>query len=157
MTCGMNPSYYAVNQMHASKSQSGKRTIADVTHFKLPDGGTSTIPAEVIVHNKRPDIVLIDEKTGDCELFKLTNCADSMENIKNAQSRKSVRYAPLVGNIKWTSVEAKTTPFEARALGNIPAHVRQTIRRLVGMKAARETFKSLTKKAVSASYYIFNR
>ena len=146
---------HIVKQMHASKSQSGKRIIADVTDFKLPDGGT--IPPEVIVTNKRPDIVLIDEKTGDCELFELTSCADSMENIKNAQSRKSVRYAPLVGDIKSTGVEAKVTPFEVCALGNIPAHARQTIRYLVGKKAARETFKSLAKIAVSASYYIFNR
>ena len=68
-----------------------------------------------------------------------------------------MRYAPLVGDIKSTGVEAKVTPFEVCALGNIPAHARQTIRNLVGKKAARETFKSLAKIAVSASYYIFNR
>ena len=146
---------HIVKQMHASKTHSGKRIIADVADFKLPDGGT--IPPEIVVTNKRPDIVLVDEKTGDVELFELTSCADSLENIKNAQSRKSVRYALLVGDIKSTGVEAKATPFEVCALGNIPSHARQTIRYLVGKNVARGTFKSLAKIAVSASYYIFNR
>ena len=65
------------------------------------------------VANKIPHIVLIDEETGDRELFELTSCAGSMENMKNAQSeQKSVRYALLVGDIKSIGVEAKVTPFK---------------------------------------------
>ena len=47
--------------------------------------------------------------------------------------------------------------FEVCALGNIPKHVRETIRYPVWRRAARETFKTLAKIAMSASYYIFNR
>ena len=77
--------------------------------FKLP------LPV-VVVTNERPDIELTDEKTGDCELSELTSCADSMENIKNAQSRKFVRYVPLVGDIKSTGVGAKVAPFDVCSL-----------------------------------------
>ena len=70
---------------------------------------------------------------------------------------RSVRYAPLDGDIKSTDVEAKVTPLKVCALGNIPAHARQTIRYLVGKKAARETFKSLARITVPASHYIFNK
>ena len=66
-------------------------------------------------------------------------------------------YSLVVGDIKSAGDEAKVTPSEVRALGNIPAHARQTIRYLIGKQAARETFKSFAKIAVSASYYIFNR
>ena len=47
--------------------------------------------------------------------------------------------------------------FEVCALGNIPKHARETVRYLVGRRAARETFKTLAKIAISASYYVFNR
>ena len=56
----------------------------------MPDGGT--IPPEVAVTNQRLDIVMIDEKTGDFELFELTSCADDIANIANAQARKADRY-----------------------------------------------------------------
>ena len=63
--------------------------------------------------------------------------------------RKSVRHVPIVDDIKSTSVEAKVTPLEVCALGNLPAHAPLATRYLVGKKAARETFKSLAKLAVS--------
>ena len=141
---------HIVKQMRASKKHSGKRIIADLPGFCLPDGGT--IPPELVVTNQKPDIVLIEEKTNAIELFELTSCADSKENIKNAQARKKVRYEVLKSELN-----AKLQCFEVCALGNIPSHARETIRYLVGKKAARETFKSLAKIAISASYYIFNR
>ena len=60
---------HIVKQMHSSNCHAGKRIIADVPGHTLPDGGT--IPPEVVVTNQRPDIVMIDEKTGDFELFEL--------------------------------------------------------------------------------------
>ena len=147
---------HIVKQIHASNSQPGKRIIADVKGHTLPDGGT--IPPEVVVTGQRPDIVLIDEKSGDFELFELTSCADDMENINKAQNRKSERYVQLQLDIKSTGVGCdEVKPFEVCALGNIPAHARHTIRYLVGKRAARETFKALAKIAISTSYYIFNR
>jgi hypothetical protein len=147
---------HIVKQMRASNSHPGKRIIADVKDFALPNGGT--IPPEVLVTGLRPDLVLIDEKSGDFEIFELTCPADDMKNIHNAQSRKSEKYAQLPTDIRKTGVKCeKVTPFEVCALGNIPAHARQTIRYLVGKRAARDTFKALAKIAISTSYYIFNR
>ena len=141
---------HIVKQMRESKQHTEKRIIADVPGFRLPDGGT--VPPELLVTNLRPDIVLIEEKTNAVELFELTSCADSRDNITNAQDRKQRRYR----NLK-TDLNAKLQCFEVCALGNIPSHARNTIRYLVGKKAARDTFKKLAKIAISSSYYIFNR
>ena len=80
------------------------------------------------------------------------SCTDSKYNIDLAHNRKKKRYEVLASQLK-----ASLQPFEVCALGNIPKHSRETVRYLVGKKAARETFKSLAKIAISASYYIFNR
>ena len=80
--------------------------------------------------NKKPDIVLIDEKSNKVELFELTSCADSVENISAAQIRKKIRYRELKDDMN-----ASLKCFEVCALGNIPSHARETIRYLVGKKA----------------------
>ena len=131
---------HIVKQMRESKQHTEKRIIADVPGFRLPDGGT--VPPELLVTNLRPDIVLIEEKTNAVELFELTSCADSRDNITNAQDRKQRRYR----NLK-TDLNAKLQCFEVCALGNIPSHARNTIRYQVGKKAARDTFKKLAKLA----------
>ena len=141
---------HIVKQIRASKQHEGKRLIADLPGYRLPDGGT--IPPELVVTNQKPDIVLIEEKTDNVELFELTSCTDSKYNIDLAHNLKRKRYEVLASQLK-----AGLQPFEVCALGNIPKHSRETIRYLVGKKAARETFKSLAKIAISASYYIFNR
>ena len=141
---------HIVKQMRASKHHSNKRIIADVPGYRLPDGGT--IPPELVVTNKKPDIVLIDEKSNKVELFELTSCADSVENISAAPTRKKIRYRELKDDMN-----ASLKCFEVCALGNIPSHARETIRYLVGKKASRDCFKKLAKIAISVSYYIFNR
>ena len=76
--------------------------------------------------------MLIDEKSGDFEIFELTFPADDMKNVYNAQSRKSEKYAQLPTDIRKTGVKCeKVTSFEVCALGNIPEHARTTIRYLV--------------------------
>ena len=96
--------------------------------------------------------MMIDEKNNTVELFELTSCADAQENIAYSQSRKSDSYRDLKRELK-----ASLKVFEVCSLGNIPSHARETIRYLVGKKAARETFKTLSKIAISCSYYVFNR
>ena len=135
---------HIVKQMLARNAHPGKRIIADVKDHSLPNGGT--IPPEVMVSGLRPDLVMIDEKSGDFEIFELTCPADDMKNINNAQSRKSEKYAQLPTDIRKTGVKCeKVTPFEVCALGNIPEHARTIIRYLVGKRAARDAFKALPK------------
>ena len=64
----------------------------------------STVPPEILVTRRKPDVVLVDEKTGDVELYELTSCADKKENIKKAQTRKFVRYWAMVKDIEDTAV-----------------------------------------------------
>ena len=147
---------HIAKQMRENKSHSDKRILADVPGFQLPDGGT--IPPEIFVTQKKPDIVMIDEKSGEIELFELTSCADKLENIANAQSRKYERYKELSSAINGLdNYSCKLSCFEVCALGNIPDHARKTIRHLVGPRAARRTFQSLAKIAIATSYYTFNR
>lgn len=130
--------------------------LTSLANYGLPHGGT--IPPQLYVTDKKPDIVMIDEKSGDFELFELTCCADRESNINAAQSRKSIRYRELVRGIdSMTEFTCKLSCFEVCSLGNIPSHTRQTIRYLVGNKVARQTFKTLTKLAIATSYYTFNR
>ena len=89
---------HIVKQIEASKTHAGKRIYADVPGHTLPDG--STIPPETYVTNKRPDLVMVDEKSGDVELFELTCCADNEENIKGAQTRKTNRYQHIRNNME---------------------------------------------------------
>ena len=62
-----------------AKIHSGKRIIADVPGFCLPDGGTG--PPERLVTLRKPDIVMIDEKNNAVQLFELTSCADAKEKL----------------------------------------------------------------------------
>ena len=147
---------HIVRQIEASKTHAGKRIYADVHGHSLPDG--STIPPETYVTNKKPDLVMVDEKSGDVELFELTCCADSEKNIQGAQTRKTIRYQHIRNDINSIDgISCELSCFEVCALGNIPEHARKTIRYLVGKKAARKTFKTLAKLAIATSYYTFNR
>ena len=137
-------------QTRANKEHSGKRIIADLADFRLPDGGT--VPPERFVTLKKPDIVMIDDKNNTVELFELTSCADSERLIAYSQSRKRDSYTDIRRELK-----ASLKVFEVCSLGNIPKHARETIQYLVGKKVARETFKALSKIAISCSYYLFNR
>ena len=90
-------------QMHACNSHPGKRIIADVKDYSLPDGGT--IPPEVLVTCLRSHLVLIGEESGDIEIFELTCPSDDMKNIQNAQSRESEKYVQLSTDISKTGVK----------------------------------------------------
>ena len=82
---------------------------------------------------KKPDIVMIDEKSGDFELFELTCCADREENINGAQARKTIRYQHLRNDIdSMDGFSCKLFCFEVCSLGNIPVHARKTTRYLFG-------------------------
>ena len=147
---------HVVRQTLASKCHDDKRIIADLPGYTLDSGGT--IPPELVVTTKFPDLVLIHKETKKVEIFELTSCTDSKERIKESQARKTKRYTKLATDLKAaTELEAPLRCFEVCALGNIPAHSRETIRYLVGKKAAKATFKSLAKIAIATSYYLFNR
>ena len=81
---------HILRQIEASKSHSGKRIYADLQGHSLPGGGT--IPPEIYVTPKEPDLVLVDDEKKVIELFELTCCGDTEELIQGAQNRKLLRY-----------------------------------------------------------------
>ena len=141
-----------------SKSHNGKRIYADLQDHSLPGGGT--VPPEIFVTPKKPDLVIVDDDKKVIELFELTCCGDTETLIKGAQNRKYDRYQHILDGINGDQdnpYKCKLSCFEVCALGNIPSHARQTIRYLVGKKASRATLLTLAKLSISTSYYIFNR
>ena len=91
---------------------------------------------EVFFSKLRPAFVLIEGISCDFVISELISCGDDMKNIDEAQARKTKRYSELKEGIKKTGVGCQITPFEACALGDMPAHTRQAIRYLVGQSAA---------------------
>ena len=76
--------------------------------FQLTDGGT--VPPEVFVAAKKSDGVMI-EKRGEIEVFGLTNSADKLDKIANAQSRKYERYKILNSAIPHLQLFLQTVLF----------------------------------------------
>ena len=139
--------------MQANKPR--KRIVADLDGFRIAPN--VTIPPEVVVTALKPDLVLIDEETGDMEIFDLTSCADREHSISEARIFMQRKYAPLIADIKATGRKAKFSPFEVCALGNIRADSKKTLRSILGAKTARKTLQTLSKIAVSCSRYIFRQ
>ena len=144
---------HIVRQLQANKPR--KRIVAALEGFRI--AANVTIPPEVVVTALKPDLVLIDEETGDMEIFDLTSCADREHNINEARVFKQRKYAPLIADIKATGRKAKFSPFEVCALGNIRADSKKTLRSILGAKTARKTLQTLSKMAVSCSRYIFRQ
>ena len=119
-----------------------------------PEG---TIPQEVVVTEKRPDLVLIDQDSKTIDLYELTSCADKAENIRMARQRKIIRYTPLVGDICASGWKATITPIQVCALGDIDSDTRRTFNKLIGKGLSRKLCKKLARIAISASYRIFSR
>ena len=144
---------HIAKQLHASKSK--KRVLADVPGYKLQPEGT--IPPEVVVTEKRPDLVLIDHESKAMELYELTSCADKAENTRMARQRKIVRYTPLVGDISASGWKVTLTPIQVCALGDIDGDTRKAFNKLFGKGLSRKLCKKLARIAISASYRIFYR
>ena len=144
---------HIVRHLHANKPR--KRIVADLDGFRV--AANVTIPPNVVVTALKPDLVLIDEVTGDMEIFDLTSCADRERNINEARVFKQRKYAPLVADIRATGRKAEFISFEVCSLGNIRSDSKKTLRSILGAKTARRTFRTLSKIAVSCSRYIFRQ
>ena len=82
---------------------------------KTPGG--HTIPASICLTLDRPDIVIIDRRTGDLYIWELTSCFDRDENFTNAHTNKENKYAYFLRDI--TELKPHVTAFEVGARGII--------------------------------------
>ena len=128
---------------------------ADIEGHKTPDG--RTIPASICLTLDRPDIVIIDRRTGNLYIWELTSCFDRDENFTNAHTNKENKYAYFLRDI--TELKPHVTAFEVGARGIITRENNDRLKAL--HKFCRKNIKlkqfiqNISALAVNASFYIF--
>ena len=85
------------------------KCFLDLERHQTETGGT--IPPNLVVTRKKPDIVIVDNKCKEAYIFELTISAESRLEI--AHKLKSESYEHLVTDIRTHSVTV--TPFEVGA------------------------------------------
>ena len=127
----------------------------DVPGHQTPDGGT--LPADVIVSTLRPDIVLLDRKKKNLDIFELT--CPGEQRIEIANRLKKEKSDHFVTDIKTHKVSVQ--PFEVGSrTGYIDRRNHNTLHTLHKWCRKDVKFKCIKKNisaiSVLSSYYLFN-
>ena len=116
-----------------------------------------TIPTSLVVTVKKPDIVIVDQKTKSVYIFELTVPGEA--RIEIAHSLKSDSYSHFASDI--TAYTVSVTPFEVGAhTGHISNENKKRLQSLhkfctkdIKLKKFKENISAIT---ILSSYYIFN-
>jgi len=121
--------------------------------------GISTIPTDILVTAKRPDLTIIDRPNMIITLVELT--VPFEKNICSAQTRKEERYESLIYDISQIGYEVNLLTIEIGSRGLIDNDNCSKLKGLMNLtkksskKELKNVFKSLSKTAITASYCIF--
>ena len=129
--------------------------MIDIPGHQTSAGGT--LPADILVSNLRPDLVIVDKKKKTVTVLELTVPAET--RIPVSHKLKSEKYQHLVTDIR--NYEVKVLPFEVGShTGHLKTSNRQTLHTLhkfcqkdVKLK---KFLQNISAVAVLGSYYIFN-
>ena len=101
---------YIVETLKADKPDSID-IYADIEGHRI---NGNTLPADIVLTNQKPDIVIIDRSTAVATvwLFELTTSFE--QNIEQAHTRKKVRYSYLEADIEANGFKCVNLPFEIR-------------------------------------------
>ena len=128
---------------------------ADLEGHKTPDG--RTIPASVCLTADRPDIVIIDRRTGDLFIWELTSCFDREESFNHAHQLKENKYAYFLTDI--TELTPHLTAFEVGARGVVTKDNSDRLKALHKFCQKKIKYKQFLQNilalAVNASYYLW--
>ena len=127
----------------------------DIAGHQTPAGGT--LPADIIVSNLRPDIVIVDSKKKSMWILELTVPGET--RIAVAHKLKTEKYQHFKSDIKTHTVSV--LPFE---IGSHTGHVTrentqtlQTMHKFCNKDIKLKQFiKNISAIAALSSYYIFN-
>ena len=121
--------------------------------------GISTVPTDIVITNKKPDITIVNRDSKDITLIELT--IPFYSNIEKAHVRKSERYEQLISDITETDFTPKLVTIEIGSTGFINkdnsdkllaiANITKTTNRL-DLKRLMNMFK---KTVLTVSYCIF--
>lgn len=126
---------------------------ADLPNHQLPNGGT--IPENLCTTNKRPDLVIIDERKQEITIFELTVPLET--NIETAHTQKQEKYSSLTQEMPDKKV--KIIPFEIGSRGYISRANKVNLRTLNSFckDTSLKTFsENISNIAQMSSFYIFN-
>ena len=127
----------------------------DLPGHQTPDG--RTIPSSICLTPDRPDIVIIDRRSGDLYIFELTCSFDRDENFWFAHTEKSNKYAYLLTDI--TELKPHITAFEVGTRGFVSKDNSDRLKSLHKFCRRNIKFsvfmKNISALAVNASYYLF--
>ena len=131
------------------------KCFMDLEGQRTEAGGT--IPSSLLVTAKKPDIVIVDQKSKSVHIFELTVPGES--RLDTAHRLKTESYSHFVTDIKTHKVTV--TPFEVGAhTGHINSDNKKRLHSLhsfctkdIKLKKFKENISSVT---ILSSYYIFN-
>ena len=110
----------------------------------LPDSnmkGVSTVPADIVVTNQRPDLVIVNRESKVIMLVELTVCFEPV--IEAAATRKQNRYASLLSDIEQSDFTPKLVTIEIGSRGLVSTENCNRLKELFSVM-------SLNKKQVTA-------
>ena len=127
----------------------------DIPNCQTPAGGT--LPPSLVVSTLRPDIVILDKKKKEVNIFELTVPAES--RIKISRNLKYQKYQHLISDIGGHSVNI--IPFEIGSqTGYISKENKEHIKSLHKFCQSNTKFKkfkqNISALTVLSSYLIFN-
>ena len=141
--------------IHTCLDHTKFKAYVDIDGSQTPAGGT--LPPEVLVTNLKPDIVIIDRKSKEVEIFELTVPGEHRIEISN--KLKTEKYQHFLSDIK--SYKPSLAAFEIGAqTGYISNQNKKTIGRIHKFCQRNIKLKNFTNNisaiTVLSSFYIFN-
>ena len=144
-----------LNYIHKCLDTTKYTCFTDIQGHQTQSGGT--IPPEILVTTLKPDIVIVDRKSNNLEIFELTVPSESRISI--AHNLKLEKYQHFSSDI--TRYKVSVNPFEVGShTGYISRDNKQVLARLhkfckgdIKFKCFRNNVSAI---AVLGSYFVFN-
>ena len=132
----------------------GFEIYADIPSHKINGG---TIPADIHITGARPDMVVINRNNKKILLIELTCPFET--NIKQANTRKMIRYNDLQHDLQQIGYKTFLLPFEVGVRGHISPENKQTINKILTLTHTKintnKVTQELGKISLLCSYIIF--
>ena len=128
---------------------------SDIEGFSTSAGGT--IPPNILVTSQKPDLVIVNKNEKAISLIELTVPWES--RLEESRRLKTERYSSLISDIKLKGYKTDFIPLEVGVRGILNRENQESIRKISKLcnerTSSKSLHKSISKSAVSASYFIF--
>ena len=140
------------------KEENSPQIITDIV---LRDGKLDmnakvpTIPSDILITSKRPDVVICDRSKKTVDILELT--VPFERNIENARERKCHKYSSVISALEDNGYACNFESVEVGSRGVVAHGTAAILSKLTGArrKSVREVLKVLSMTALKASHLIF--